>query len=64
MGGEHACLPKRLKRGKFIGPSVAGQSVTISPAQLSYLLSGIDWRNPKKTHHPTRSDSGLYQSAA
>jgi transposase len=26
----------------------------ISPAQLSYLLSGIDWRNPHETQRPTR----------
>jgi transposase len=53
--GQGACLfTKRLERGKFIWPSVAGESVTISPAQLSYLLSGIDWRNPQETHRPTR----------
>ncbi|WP_348522570.1 IS66 family insertion sequence element accessory protein TnpB [Bradyrhizobium iriomotense] len=31
---------KRLERGRFIWPSVAGESVTISPAQLSYLFEG------------------------
>ncbi|WP_249794145.1 transposase [Bradyrhizobium sp. 33ap4] len=45
---------KRLERGKFVWPSVAGEAVTISPAQMSYLLSGIDWRNPQETHRPTR----------
>ena len=45
--GQGACLfAKRLERGRFIWPSVAGEAVTISPAQMSYLLSGIDWRNP------------------
>jgi len=38
----------------FIWPSAAGEAVTISPAQLSYLLSGIDWRNPQETLRPTR----------
>ena len=53
--GQGACLfTKKLERGKFIWPSVAGESVTISPAQLSYLLSGIDWRNPQETQRPTR----------
>src|SRR5882724_1232999 len=53
--GRGACLfSKRLERGRFIWPSVAGESVTISPAQLSYLLSGIDWRNPQETQRPTR----------
>ena len=53
--GQGACLfTKRLERGRFIWPSVAGEAVTISPAQLSYLLSGIDWRNPQETWRPTR----------
>jgi transposase len=31
---------KRLERGRFLWPSVAEGAVTISPAQLGYLLSG------------------------
>ncbi|HXZ15649.1 MAG TPA: hypothetical protein VEH77_06730 [Roseiarcus sp.] len=27
--------------------------MTISAAQLSYLLSGVDWRTPQKTWRPT-----------
>src|SRR6201993_1046406 len=39
--GEGACLfTKRLERGRFLWPSVADGVVTISPAQLGYLLSG------------------------
>jgi transposase len=54
--GQGACLfTKRLERGKFVWPSVAAGVVTISPAQLSYLLSGIDWRHPQETWRPTRS---------
>ncbi len=45
---------KRLERGRFIWPSAADGVVTISPAQLSYLLSGIDWRAPQETWRPTR----------
>ncbi|QHO77857.1 hypothetical protein ACH79_39895 [Bradyrhizobium sp. CCBAU 051011] len=53
--GQGACLfTKRLERGRFIWPLVAGEAVTISPAQISYLLSGIDWRNPQETQRPTR----------
>ena len=37
---------KRLERGRFIWPSPADGVVTISPAQLGYLLEGIDWRLP------------------
>jgi transposase len=52
---QGACLlVKRLERSKFIWPLVAGEAVTISPAQLSYLLSGIDWRHPQQSFRPTR----------
>ncbi len=44
--GQGACLfAKRLERGRFLWPSVADGVVTISSAQLGYLLSGIDWRH-------------------
>ena len=43
---------KRLERGRFIWPAPAGGSVAISAAQLSYLLDGIDWRNPRPTWRP------------
>ena len=47
--GQGACLfTKRLERGRFLWPSIADGVVTISSAQLSYLLSGIDWRMPQK----------------
>jgi transposase len=39
------CLfAKRLERGRFIWPSAADGAVTVSSAQLGYLLEGIDWR--------------------
>src|SRR5213593_2046115 len=51
--GQGACLfTKRLERGRFLWPSVADGVVTISVAQLSYLLSGIDWRMPQATWRP------------
>ena len=53
--GQGACLfTKKLERGKFIWPSVDGGAVPISTAQLSYLLSGIDWRAPQETWRPSR----------
>lgn len=53
--GLGACLfTRRLEKGRFIWPSVEGGAVTISTAQLSYLLSGIDWRNPQETWRPSR----------
>jgi transposase len=46
---------KRLERGRFLWPSLADGAVTISVAQLSYLLSGIDWRMPQATWRPQAS---------
>ena len=43
---------KRLEAGRFIWPSPADGVVTISPAQLGYLLEGIDWRMPRQTWRP------------
>ena len=57
---------KRLERGRFVWPpGVAAPSsaprareeraISISAAQLGYLLSGIDWRNPVHTFRPQRA---------
>lgn len=43
---------KRLEGGRFIWPSPAHGAVSISAAQLSYMLEGIDWRNPQHTWRP------------
>jgi transposase len=43
---------KRLERGRFLWPSPADGVVAITPAQLGYLLEGIDWRNPQRTWRP------------
>ena len=52
--GQGLCLfSKRLERGRFLWPSTADGTVTISTAQLGYLLEGIDWRMPQKTWRPT-----------
>jgi transposase len=54
--GQGLCLfAKRLERGRFLWPSAAGGAVTISVAQLGYLLSGIDWRMPQETWRPSAS---------
>jgi transposase len=51
--GQGMCLfAKRLERGRFIWPSSAAGAVTITPAQLGYLLEGIDWRAPQHTWRP------------
>src|ERR1700677_3964407 len=43
---------KRLERGRFLWPSSADGVVAITPAQLGYLLEGIDWRMPQHTWRP------------
>ena len=43
---------KRLDRGKFIWPSASGGAISISAAQMAYMLEGIDWRNPQLTWRP------------
>jgi transposase len=49
----HSALSyKRLERGKFIWPSPADGVVVITPAQLAYMLEGIDWRHPQRTWRP------------
>lgn len=51
--GQGFCLfAKRLERGRFIWPMTAGGTVTITAAQLGYLLEGIDWRAPQRTFRP------------
>lgn len=51
--GQGACLfSKRLERGRFVWPSLTDGKVTITPAQLSMLLEGIDWRAPQRTWRP------------
>jgi transposase len=52
--GQGMCLyAKRLERGRFIWPLTGSGTVTITPAQLGYLLEGIDWRMPQHTWRPT-----------
>jgi len=45
-------LAKRLERGRFVWPQADSGGVVLTPAQLSMLLEGIDWRMPARTHHP------------
>jgi transposase len=47
------CLfAKRLEKGRFIWPVTRAGAVTLSPAQLSMLLEGIDWRAPRRSFTP------------
>lgn len=51
--GDGLCLfAKRLERGKFVWPKAESGSVSLTRAQLSMLLEGIDWRQPTRTWTP------------
>jgi transposase len=47
------CLfAKRLERGRFVWPAATQGVVSLTPAQLSMLLEGIDWRMPVRSWQP------------
>jgi transposase len=51
--GDGLCLfAKRLERGRFIWPQAESGTVSLTRAQLSMLLEGIDWRQPVRTWKP------------
>jgi transposase len=51
--GQGLCLfAKRLERGHFVWPQATSGAVSLTPAQLSMLLEGIDWRMPQRTWQP------------
>ncbi|MBI1024143.1 transposase, partial [Escherichia coli] len=44
------CLfTKRLEWGRFVWPVTRDGKVHFTPAQLSMLLEGINWKHPKRT---------------
>jgi len=52
--GDGLCLlAKRLERGRFVWPQAESGTVALTRAQLSMLLEGIDWRQPRRTWRPT-----------
>lgn len=51
--GDDLCLLcRRLERGRFVWPQASEGTVTLTQAQLSMLLEGIDWRRPERTWRP------------
>jgi transposase len=43
---------KRLENGRFVWPQATSGCVSLTSAQLSMLLEGIDWRRPARTFDP------------
>jgi transposase len=52
LGTSLSLYAKRLEKGRFVWPSPADGVVVITPAQLGYMLEGIDWRHPQHTWRP------------
>jgi transposase len=51
--GQGLCLfSKRLEKGRFVWPQAKDGAVSLTAAQLSMLLEGIDWRMPARTWQP------------
>jgi transposase len=55
--GQSECLHselsyKRLEKGHFVWPVTDSGRVSLTPAQLSMLLEGIDWRMPLRVRRP------------
>ncbi len=51
--GTGLCLyAKRLERGRFVWPLTQEGAAILTPAQLSMLCEGIDWRAPVRTDAP------------
>ncbi len=47
--GDGLCLlAKRLERGRFVWPQAKEGTVSLTRAQLSMLLEGIDWRRARE----------------
>ena len=62
-GSGFLLMQKRLTEGKFIWPSPADGIVTISRAQMSLLVDGLDWRSAGADHPPgsqARCRAGLH----
>lgn len=70
--GGHLCVfrgrwgdlfSKRLEWGRFLWPSPADGVVTVTLAQLGYLLEGIDWWMPWWSWRPAATGRGCAHAA-
>ncbi|WP_368731232.1 IS66 family insertion sequence element accessory protein TnpB [Bradyrhizobium japonicum] len=65
--GQGACLfTKRLERGRFIWPSIAGESITISPdaVELSIVRDRLAQRGEDAERPPLRAQTAGTQTMA
>jgi transposase len=51
-GDGMVLMAKRLEQGRFVWPQAEAGCVSLTAAQLSMLLEGIDWRRPERTWRP------------
>jgi transposase len=57
--GQGFCLfAKRLEKGRFTWPNTKEGAVTLTPAQMSMLLEGLEWRAPQRTWTPAGAPTG------
>jgi transposase len=53
--GSGLCLyAKRLEQGRFVWPSIVDAQLKLTPAQMSLLIEGIDWRRTVAPEPPAQ----------
>jgi len=53
--GSGLCLyAKRLEQGRFVWPSIVDARLKLTPAQMSLLIEGIDWRRTVAPETPAQ----------
>jgi len=50
--GGHVFVFRAGERGSFVWPKAESGTVSLTRAQLSVLLDGIDWRQPARAWKP------------
>ncbi len=50
--GRPVHVYQRLERGRFVWPVTRDGKIHLTPAQLSMLLEGINWKHPQRTERP------------
>src|SRR5712691_8773359 len=62
--GQGFCLfAKRLEKGRFTWPSTKEGSVTLTPAQLSMLVEGLEWRRRDQRGSRRWRDDGGHRAS-